>query len=119
MPSRVIFRCEFCNRQPDPLTQLDLEGTLREVVWGQYLDVGAERWLVWHGRGLYGRTRYACPDHWGNLTAYLREHYGTVGWHPWKTPPYPQSVRTADTERATKQGALSAMPKWGFGPKIA
>ncbi|MEA2232726.1 MAG: hypothetical protein QOD83_2542 [Solirubrobacteraceae bacterium] len=27
--------------------------------------------------------RYACPDHRGDLVAYLREHYGALGPHPW------------------------------------
>jgi len=118
MSVRLIFRCQFCNAQPDPLTQISLEGTIREIAWGQYLDAMPERWLVWHGRGLYGPPRYACPVHRGDLTAYLRAHYGTVGWHPWKRPPYPQTVQSSDTEKAAAVGGRSAMPKWGYGPQI-
>jgi hypothetical protein len=115
---RLIFRCQFCAAQPDPLTQISLESTVREISWGQYLDAMPARWLVWHGRGLYGPARYACPDHRGDLTAYLRQHYGTVGWHPWKRPPYPTTVRNDDMAKAEKVGALSAMPKWGYGPQV-
>ena len=54
----------------------------------------------------------------GDLTAYLRAHYGTVGWHPWKRPPYPTSVRNDDMDKAEAVGALSPMPKWGYGPQV-
>ncbi|MDQ3849277.1 MAG: hypothetical protein M3296_01495 [Actinomycetota bacterium] len=100
VPVRLRFRCGYCDRVPDPLTQLSLEAQAQEMLWGQYLDVGPEKWLVWHGRGFYGPTRYACPDHRGDLTAEVRTHYGTLGPHPWKMPPYPSSMRTADTDRA-------------------
>ncbi|MDQ3849276.1 MAG: hypothetical protein M3296_01490 [Actinomycetota bacterium] len=118
MPVRVIFRCQFCDAQPDPLTQLSLESQLQELVFGQYLDAPPGPWLVWHGRGIYGPVRYACPEHRGDLTAHLRHHYGTIGWHPWKRPPYPTTMRSADTERAVKAGGKSTAPKWSFGPKI-
>ena len=78
-------------RSADPVS---LEQTVAEVVWGAYLDAMPEHWLVWHGKGLYGPTRYACPDHRGDLVAFLREHYGTIGWHPWKRPPYPTTCAT-------------------------
>ena len=116
MPVALVFRCEFCDRRPDHLTQMALEAGVRELVFGQYLDVGPERWLVWHGRGLYGPTRYACPDHRGDLTAHLRRHYGTIGPHPWKMGPYPSTARTTDTERALRAGRPSPGPGWGFGP---
>ena len=67
---------------------------------------------------MYGPTRYACPDHRGDLTAFLRDHYGTIGWHPWKSPPYPTTLANSDTERAVAAGARSAMPKWGYGPQV-
>jgi len=114
MPSRVIFRCQFCNTPPDSETQLTLERQLRELVFGEYLDAPPGRWLAWHGRGPLGPTRYACAAHRGELTAYVREHYGTVAPHPWKRPPYPTTLRSADTERAIRQGGLSSMPKWGY-----
>jgi hypothetical protein len=118
MSVKLIFRCQYCHAQPDPLTQISLEETIRQVVWGQYLDAMPGKWLVWHGRGLYGPPRYACPEHRGDLTAFLREHYGTVGWHPWKRPPYPTSVRNDDQEKAAAVGGMSAMPKWGYGPQV-
>jgi hypothetical protein len=114
MPVRVIFRCQFCAAVPDPETQRSLEGQLRELVCGKYLDALPGRWLVWHGRGPFGPIRYACPEHRGVLTAYLRVHYGSVGWHPWKMPPYPTTRRSRDTERALRMGGLSAAPKWGL-----
>lgn len=115
MPTRVVFRCEFCDAQPDEPTQRTLEHSLRELGFGEYLEAPPERWLVWLGGGPLGPRRYACGDHRGDLVAYLREHYGTVAPHPWKRPPYPDSVRSTDTEKAIRQGGLSAMPKWGLG----
>ena len=32
---------------------------------------------------MYGPQRYACGEHRGELKALVREHYGTLGWHPW------------------------------------
>jgi hypothetical protein len=29
------------------------------------VDAEPERWLVWHGRGIYGANRYSCGDHRG------------------------------------------------------
>jgi hypothetical protein len=86
--TRIIFRCQFCDARPDPLTQLSLEKTLGEPEFGTYIDAMPERWLVWHGRGPYGPPRHACAAHRGDLVAYLREHYGTLGPHPWARPPY-------------------------------
>jgi hypothetical protein len=114
MPVRVRFRCQFCDNAPDPETQLGLEHGLRELVFGEYLDVLPARWLVWHGRGPLGPTRYACADHRGDLVAYVREHYGTIARHPWKMPPYETSHRSSDTEVAIARGGLSSMPKWGL-----
>ena len=112
MPVRVIFRCQFCSAAPDPETQRSLEHQLRELVCGEYLDALPGRWLVWHGRGPFGPTRYACAEHRGDLTAYLREHYGTLGWQPWKMPPYPITRRSRDTDRALRVRALSPGSSW-------
>jgi len=71
----------------------------------QYLDALPGRWLVWHGHGLLGPVRYACAEHRGDLTAFLRENYGTIAPHPWKRPPYPTHVRTAGTDRALRRKA--------------
>jgi hypothetical protein len=115
MPTRVIFRCEFCSCSPsDPLTQLALERSLRELAFGQYVEIPPGRWLAWHGGGPLGPRRYACSSHRGDLVAWLREHYGTIAPNPWKRPPYPTTVRTADTEKAIRAGGLSGMPKWGL-----
>lgn len=113
MPVRVIFRCQFCDEQPDGPTQRRLERQLRELSFGAYLDAPPQRWLSWLGGGPLGPRRYACARHRGELTAYVREHYGSLAPHPWKMGPYPSSARTADTERAIARGALSSMPKWG------
>jgi hypothetical protein len=97
---RFIFRCQFCADVPDPLTQMSLECAMREFVWGAYQDALPGKWLVWHGRGLYGPARYACKEHRADLVSYLRSHYGTIGFHPWKRPPYPSSLASDDTEHA-------------------
>ena len=104
MPIRVIFRCQFCTAEPDHDTHRSLQGQMREFLCGEYLDALPGRWLVWHGRGPFGPMRYACPDHRGELTAYLREHYGAMGPHAWRRPPYATSGRTADTDRAIAIG---------------
>ena len=113
MPTRVNFRCEFCSAAPDPATQRTLEHQLRELAFGEYLEVPPGHWLMWLGGGPLGPRRYACAAHRGDLTAYLREHYGSIAPHVWKMPPYPTTNRSADTERAIRQGGLSPMPKWG------
>ena len=100
MAVRLIFRCQFCDAQPDPLTQLNLEKAMRENTWGAYQNALLENWLVFHARGLYGSPRYACADHRGDLVAYLREHFGTIGSHVWKRPPYPSSLAHPDTDHA-------------------
>jgi hypothetical protein len=115
MPVRIIFRCEFCEARPDPLTQLSLERQLRELGFGLYLDAAPGRWLVWLGGGPLGPRRYACADHRGELTADLREHYGSIAPNPWKRPPYPTTVRSADTERAIANGGLAPRANMGFG----
>jgi hypothetical protein len=114
MPVRLRFRCQFCDVEPDAPTQRRLEHGLRELAFGVYLDVPPGRWLVWHGRGPLGPTRYACDDHRGDLVAFVREHYGTIAPHPWKMPPYATTCRSGDTERAIASGGLSPMPKWGL-----
>jgi hypothetical protein len=114
VPTRVIFRCEFCDAVPDFETQHSLERQLGELIFGEYLEVPPGRWLAWQGGGPLGPRRYACAHHRGELTAYLREHYGTIAPHPWKMPPYPTTRRSADTERAMRQGGRSSMPKWGL-----
>jgi len=100
MSVRFIFRCQFCNAQPDPLTQLSLEQAMRENTWGAYQNALPGNWLVFHARGLYGAPRHACAEHRGDLVAHLREHFGTIGFHVWKRPPYPSSLAHSDTDHA-------------------
>jgi hypothetical protein len=114
MPVRVVFRCHRCGAVPNSPTQSALERGLRELAFGEYLEVVPGRWLLWFGGGPLGPRRYACPDHHGELVADLRRHYGTIAPHPWKRPPYPGTLRSADTERAIRHGGLSTLPKWGL-----
>ncbi|HEX4109568.1 MAG TPA: hypothetical protein VHX88_15635 [Solirubrobacteraceae bacterium] len=88
MAVQLRFQCEFCAARPDAPTQLALEGEVGERVFGEYVNVLPGRWLVWGGGGPLGPRRYACGEHRGDLTASLREHYGTVAWQVWKRPPY-------------------------------
>jgi len=85
--------------------------SLRELVFGEYLDVPPGRWLVWHGRGPLGPTRYACEEHRGDLVADVREHYGTIASHPWKMPPYATTARSSDTERPALKEAKAFLEK--------
>jgi hypothetical protein len=100
VPVRVVFRCQFCDALPDPDTQRNLEGQVRALHHGEYVDMLPGRWLVWHGHGPLGPVRYACARHRGELTAFLREAYGCLSSKPWKRPPYPTDLRWADTDRA-------------------
>lgn len=115
VPVRVVFRCHTCGASPEGPAQAALERSLRELAFGEYLDVRPGRWLVWLGGGPLGPRRYACPAHRGELTADLREHYGTIAAHPWKRPPYPATLRSADTERAIRLGGLSRRSGWALG----
>jgi hypothetical protein len=111
MPVACIFRCEFCDARPDVETQAALERQMLDLRHGEYVDADPGRWLTWFGRGMYGRTRYACGEHRGELKAMLREHYGTLGWHPWAMGPHPWAGRRG-TDRARK---LARQLKGTFG----
>ncbi len=82
MPVRLVFRCQFCEAEPDSRAEQSLTAQLQELRFGEYADAGAGQWLVWHGRGPYGPTRYACAEHRVALREFVRKHYGTIGWHP-------------------------------------
>jgi hypothetical protein len=105
MPVTVVFRCEICGSRPHRETQLALEQQLLDLRHGEYVDAGPEHWLSWHGRGMYGPTRYACGEHRGELKAELREHYGMLGWHPWAMGPHPWARRRG-TDRARRFSRL-------------
>ncbi len=100
MPSRLVFKCETCGAEADALSQASLERQLLHQRFGEYVDAGD--WLVWSGRGIYGRTLYACADHRGELKAFVRSHYGTLGWHPWSMRTYP-SLPPDDAGAARKR----------------
>jgi hypothetical protein len=113
MPARLIFKCEICGTRAEGATLGALEAQLQELLFGTYLDAQPGNWLVWHGGGLYGRTRYACGDHRGELKATLREHYGTIGPHPWAMGPHP--VTTLRRGRITARERLGPGWKQGWG----
>lgn len=101
MPVRVVFSCQFCGARPDAETEANLVRQLLDLRHGEYLDAEPGNWLTWHGNGLYGPTRYACGTHRGDLKAEVREHYGTIGWHPWAKGPHPWRGRRG-TDRARR-----------------
>jgi hypothetical protein len=113
MPSRLVFKCEFCESRPDQLTQASLERQLLHFRFGEYVDAGPGHWLVWHGRGIYGRTQYACGEHRGELKAFVRRHYGTIGPHPWSMRTYP-SLSAEDAVAARRRARAAPIPKWGL-----
>lgn len=76
MPVRLIFRCRTCGAEPDQLTQVSIERQLLHWRFGQYVDAGPGGWLIWHGRGPYGPTLYACGEHRNALRSYVIKHYG-------------------------------------------
>jgi hypothetical protein len=125
VPVVVVFSCEICGARPDRETQRALEHQLLDLRHGEYVDAGPADagadpagadsgadpgpaastppapWLTWHGRGMYGPVRYACGEHRGELKALVRQHYGTLGWHPWARGPHPWAGRRgSDRARA-------------------
>jgi len=116
MPARLVFRCEICGARAEGATRRALEAQLQELLFGTYLDADPGHWLVWHGGGIYGRTQYACNLHRGELKAQLREHYGTVGPHPWAMGPHPAKVLRRGRLRVRERVG----PGWkqGWGPTI-
>ena len=104
MPVKLIFTCQFCGCRPEPETQKALERQVQDVFFGRYVDAGPDRWLIWHGRGPLGPMRYACGMHRGELTAYLRHHYGSVAPMPWKW---------ALTRGHCRAAGRSSGPSWG------
>jgi len=80
VPTRLVFRCEFCRREATGDAERSLVAQLQDLRAGEYSD--ADDWLVWHGRGIWGPTRYACAEHRIALRDEIRKHYGTLGWHP-------------------------------------
>ena len=114
MPVKVIFSCDVCGARPDAETQAALEHQLLDLRHGEYVDAQPGNWLTWHGRGLYGRTRYACGDHRGDLKAVLRESYGSLGWHPWAKGPHPWAGRRgSDRARQLARALRSTMGPTG------
>ena len=111
MPTRAVFRCQFCDATPDHGTQRSLQGQVTERMFGEYLDAFPGRWLVWNGGGPLGPRRYACRKHRGDLVAYLRYHYATVAAQVWKMPPYEQ--RWPDEKRPHMGGSMGII-KFGL-----
>jgi hypothetical protein len=111
MPTRSVFRCQFCDAAPDHGTWRSLQGQVTERMFGEYLDAFPGRWLVWNGGGPLGPRRYACRKHRGDLVAYLRYHYATVAAQVWKMPPYEQ--RWPDEKRPHMGGSMGII-KFGL-----
>ena len=111
MPTRAVFRCQFCDAVPDHGTQRSLQGQVTERMFGEYLDAFPGRWLVWNGGGPLGPRRYACRKHRGDLVAYLRYHYATVAAQVWRMPPYQQ--RWPDEKRPHMGGSMGII-KFGL-----
>lgn len=106
MSVKLVFCCQFCGPRPGAETQRALEAQVQDVSFGRYVDAGLDRWLVWHGRGPLGPMRYACPGHRGELTAYLRHHYGSVAPQPWKMGPYQRPLVGGGTVKRAQLGRL-------------
>ena len=113
MPVRVIFRCHLCAATPDEAAQAILRSQLTHLRHGEFLDASPRGWLTWNGRGIYGPTRYACPQHRGELVASVREDYGTLGWHPWKMGPYPDRERKDGLASPSFAGRLAGRSNFG------
>ena len=99
----MLFRCRFCDAQPDEETRRTLEGQLSLILFGTYVDAEPGHWLTWHGRGIYGRTLHACVEHRDRLKGYLRKHYGTIGPHPYAEGPHPAGWLRRETLTQTRR----------------
>ena len=118
MPVKVLFKCEICGAEPSDETRRSLEAQLQELLFGTYLDAEPDRWLVWHGGGLYGRVRYSCGEHRGELKAKIREHYGTIGPHPWAMGPHPVKVYRRGRRKVRERIGPGWESRPGFGPTV-
>ena len=83
MPVKIVFRCEVCGARPDPATRISLECMLLDLRHGEYVDAAAGGSPTWHGRPIYGPRVWPVASTAANSKAQLREHYGSLGWHPW------------------------------------
>ncbi|MDP2711671.1 MAG: transglutaminase family protein [Solirubrobacteraceae bacterium] len=101
MTVRLRFACEYCSVRPDPATERSLRSQVLQPGSTPYLDALPGRWLVWRGGGALGPRRYACAEHRGELTAYLRLHYASINSCVWQRPPYPR-VQPADACRVPR-----------------
>ncbi|MFI5026352.1 MAG: hypothetical protein ACHQCI_06335 [Solirubrobacterales bacterium] len=111
MPYRLVFRCDVCDAEPDQVTQVSLERQLLHYRFGQYVDAGPGGWLIWHGRGPYGRNLYACGQHRAELRAYVRKHYAGPHANSKVThPSLPPEDLAAARRRARYQGWASPIP---------
>jgi hypothetical protein len=115
MSTRLIFKCEFCGCAPDQLTQISLERQLLHYRFAEYVDCGPGGWLIWSGRGPYGRTVYACGEHRLELRAYVIRHYdGPYARSKRTHPSLPPQDLVAARRRARYQGwATSHLPVTG------
>jgi len=111
--SKVLFTCRFCEARPDEETQRSLEGQLTLILFGTYVDAEPGGWLTWHGRGIYGATLYACAEHRDSLKRYLREHYGTIGPHPFAEGPHPEGwLRRETLAQMRRRRAMLTYRTW-------
>jgi hypothetical protein len=101
MSVRVVFRCHFCDAEPDAGTHESLMRQLQLLLHGTYVEAAPGHWLVWHGRGVYGRNMYACSEHRETLKRYLRKHYG--GWHVWAEGPHPAGWHFREEAERTRR----------------
>ncbi len=114
VPTRLVFRCQLCDREPDEATYRGLTAQLQELRFGEYVDASPGGWLVWHGRGPYGPNRYACREHRAALRDFVRKHYGTLGWHPHARVlgDLPAEVRQELAAPAAKGRRATARQRW-------
>jgi hypothetical protein len=104
VPSRLIFRCEYCGVRAEGATERALEAQLQEFLFGEYLDVEPGHWLHGPAAGSTG-GQYACGEH---AVEGGPERRGTLGWHPWdgsppgQLPPRPVAARRTDPGRSSR-----------------
>ena len=100
MPVSLRFRCQYCDAQPDPLTQISLVSAMRQMTFGEYQDALPGRWLIFHARGLFGPDALRLrgpPRRPRRLPARaLRRDRPQV----WRRPPYPSSLAHSDMDNA-------------------
>ena len=119
MPVSLRFRCQYCDEQPDPLTQVNLIAAMRQMTFGAYQDAlpGALARLP-RPRTCSGRTRYClhrliAATSWRSCASTT----GSVGNQVLAAPAVPvRASRTPTSIRAWRAATYSTPDRRALTP---